>query len=131
MNEADPIAAFDIAFFGLWGVLVIANAAFFRGSRNSQLKRRVVPWAMAVGVGLFLCYLLMKGASFGTICGFVIIVPLIMLICIRTIKFCDVCGATIRNPSLFPPTNFCPECGSPLKANTDRHGEDPWPTDPR
>ncbi|MCH9827845.1 MAG: hypothetical protein K0U79_08880 [Gammaproteobacteria bacterium] len=113
----DPAKAEQIfpIIFTLWVLFGVGFAAFFYFNRNAALKRRVLtPCLTAQGL-LFLGFAVYLGTPKQFLLIAVPGVFLITLINIRAIRFCDACGRTLHNQSLFSPPKFCSKCGASLQ----------------
>jgi len=112
MVPQDYHSRFDL-FFTVWIVLGIASAAFFYGSNNVGLKRKIFPlWILFVG-SLFLFFVSYTQGHFSWFP--VLPIALITFLNIKNTKFCAACGKTQINRSLTAPQKFCSNCGSPLQ----------------
>ena len=113
----DPKAAPQLfpAFFAIWAMLGVGSAVFFSLNRNAALKKRVLPPFLIFTGVLFLGFVFYTGAPKDFLYIAVPMVALIMLLNMRTIRFCDACGRTLYNQNLFSPPKFCSKCGASLK----------------
>ena len=90
---------------------------FFHLSKNAALKRQFWPPFM-IAFGLLFAAFGWFGAGandrqFALI--WVGMVVLIVVLNIRSMRFCDSCGATQMNQNLLSPPKFCSKCGGELK----------------
>jgi hypothetical protein len=103
-------------FFGIWMLLVFANAIFMFTSRNTALKRRVATIGIAAVSLLMVGVTVLMGAAW---LGLLMVPVLVLVVAFnaRKIRFCDACGMTnvLSNP--FKSEAFCSECGKPLDPN--------------
>jgi len=99
--------------FWAWIIVGIAGGIFFFFSRNADLKRRLWPPYIIGGAILFL-FLVWWFLPIEALYAAVPLVALITFINLRTMKFCDACGATTQNLP-FRPARFCAKCGAPLQ----------------
>lgn len=110
--QTSPDNGFSL-FLIIWITLGLASTAFFYLSKNSALKRKVLP-IFAIGAGgLFLGFVwprLDPTAPFSWF--FVAMVVFITFLNIRSIKFCDACGKTDRSQNPFSPPTYCSKCGT-------------------
>lgn len=96
-------------FIGTWIVLAVGGLIFMlRGS--PAMKHKGWP-VMTIGVGLlFLVFVFLlegiKGAVFA-----ILPVALITYLNLKTVKFCSMCGAFNRSPTMFPVPKYCGKCG--------------------
>ena len=100
-------------FMGIWVVLGVISYYLFYVSKNAPLKRKAWP-IFVIGVGaLLVLFAYLMGASIKFL---VIMSPLILLVIVlhlRTTRFCDACGETIMEQNFSRP-EFCTECGAKL-----------------
>lgn len=98
-------------------VLVIgAGCFFYLGNSSADLKRRVFRWYIVVGGVLVNFWFVLLGGLISLLFS----IPLFAisaLICIKTTRFCDSCGATRMNQ--FIRAQFCPRCGADLDAQEE------------
>src|SRR4051812_37868066 len=97
-------------FLTVWVLLGVGSAWFFLGSRDARLKRVIFPWFITLVGALFCGFVLLLTEAWVVL----VVAPataLIGFLNIRLTKFCDHCGRTLHNPSLFTPMRFCPSCG--------------------
>ncbi len=116
MNNRDTLVW---VFVGVWVVLAVGNAAFFLGSKNAKLKKRLFPWAMAFFAAVFALFLLLVNAGQPE---FLVALPVLMLIVwinVRATKFCESCGATVVNYLWFMKMRYCPRCGADLQSGNN------------
>jgi len=100
-------------FFVVWVVLAVASAAFFYGSNNATLKRKIFPFWISFAGGLFIVFTSYIQGHFS---WFPILpVALIIYLNIKNTKFCTVCGKTQYNRNLTTPQKYCANCGSSLQ----------------
>ncbi len=101
-------------FVGVWVILAITGFLLFFVSKNAKLKRNAWP-PFVIGTGvLFALFVYLMGFPVDT---FVVVGPVIILIMVlnlRSVKFCDECGKTIMNQNPFARREFCSKCGSKL-----------------
>ncbi len=122
MNKPDTLVW---VFLGIWGVLGIGNAAFFLGSKNAKLKKRLFPWAMAFFAAVFALFLLLVS---GGQPEFLVALPMLALIVwgnVRATKFCESCGATIVNILWFMKMSHCSRCGADLESGNNNESRLP------
>ena len=100
-------------FIGTWVVLGVISYYLFYICKNAPLKRKAWP-IFVIGAGSLLAlfsYLMGVPINFFVIMGPFII--LIMILYLRSTKFCDSCGETIMDQNFSKP-EFCTECGAKL-----------------
>ena len=114
MAQSNADQVFPV-FFGVWIVLGIFSTGFFYLNKNAALKRKVwPPFISAVGI-LFLGFTWAMGVPAGTFFFAVPAVALITLLNLRTVTFCNSCGATLRSQNPFSRPAFCSKCGAKLE----------------
>ena len=102
-------------FIVVWIVLGLFSAGFFLLNKNAQLKRKVLP-PFVVGTGiLFAGFMLATGAPWEVMLIFGPAIALITFLNLRSITFCNSCGATLMNQNPFSKPAFCSKCGASLK----------------
>lgn len=102
-------------FFATWIVLALASFYMFFLRRDTAFKRRYwAPWIVTIGV-LFLVFMLLTGFPLSMVLVAVPFVALISFLNIRSVRFCDSCGATVHDWTLpWRRPRHCSRCGSPL-----------------
>ena len=107
-------------FFGIWFVISFGSAAFFRLSKNADLKRRVwVPFLVVTSV-VFIGFVWSTIKQVQVLYWLVPAVCILTLINLRTVQFCNSCGVTVRTPSPWRKAAFCPKCGAHLDVRKPR-----------
>jgi hypothetical protein len=102
-------------FVCTWIILGIISFIVFFIGKNAQLKRKLWP-PFVIGSGiLFISFTYAMGFRGEGIYFVVPVVMLVSFINIRSIKFCDECGKTIKSQNLLSKIEFCPKCGAKLK----------------
>ena len=115
VNAPDGHRAF-LVFAACWIPLGIASFLFFYFNRNAALKRKVFPIFATVAAILFGAFAI--SMLRGSLLALVTVVPMIAVITflnIRMVRFCEACGRTLIQQSVFRPSNFCSHCGKALK----------------
>jgi hypothetical protein len=110
-------------FFVAWIVLVMGGLAAVFLSKDAAFKRWWFPRLMISG-GFFMISLpttimVLQSKSLKALSVLVVLVPMVSLFIylnIKSIKFCDRCGATCREVSWFSRIRFCSWCGAELEA---------------
>lgn len=103
--------------FGAVAAIAVPAFLFFHLSRNAALKRQLWPPFM-IAFGLLFMAFGWFGAGEGDRAFallWVAMVVLIVVLNIRSMKFCDDCGATQMNQNFLSPPKFCSKCGSELQ----------------
>lgn len=101
-------------FFAVWMLLGLFSAAFFFLSKNAALKRQVwPPFVVLVGI-LFLGFVWAMGFPLQTMYVAVPAVALTTALNLRTMQFCDACGATVLSQNPFTKPAYCSKCGAKL-----------------
>ena len=101
-------------WFGLWFLVSIGSSAFFRRNRSAALKRRVwAPFLVVCSVA-FVGIVWVMGRRVETLYVVVPAVILLTLVNLRTVRFCDGCGATVRGTAPWRAPAYCPTCGHAL-----------------
>ena len=100
------------------GIFVIAWNLFFIFSKNAKLKRKSYRRAILFGypilfLGMVLFMISVANAPLAILAS-APIVALIGFINLKTVKFCDQCGATLYNSNWFGPMRYCSRCGAEL-----------------
>jgi hypothetical protein len=98
----------------LWVALVAAGIYLFYVSKDVRFKRRYLPrYIVLIGA---LCIYSTVRAGFPLEMMYFIVpaVALVTFLNIRALKFCDSCGRTIVNRTVFTETEYCPKCGAKL-----------------
>ena len=114
MPHGDVDQIFPV-FFGVWVVLGLFSAGFFFLNRNASLKRKLwLPLIIATGV-LFLGFMWAMGFPQEAFFLAVPAVALITLLNLRTVRFCNSCGATLMSQNPFAKPAFCSKCGAKLE----------------
>lgn len=103
-----------------WIFIVISGAVFFLGSRNARLKRKLFPLYIVAGSIIFLGFIYFADGTVPLLA--LIIVPLIGLMNIGMIRFCNACGATVNSHIPFSVPRYCPKCGATLDGGTEASG---------
>jgi len=101
-------------YFGLWFLVSIGSAAFFRYNRNAALKRRVWPAFLVVASLVFVGIVWFVGRRVEVLAFVVPAVALLTLANLRMVRFCGACGDTVRSASPWRRAVYCPRCGSKL-----------------
>lgn len=102
-------------FFGVWGVLALCSAGFFRLNKNANLKRKVWPPFVVTTSIVFIGFAWATSKRAEVLYVLVPAVALIALLSLRTVQFCNSCGATLWSPSPFLKPAFCSKCGASLQ----------------
>jgi peptidoglycan/LPS O-acetylase OafA/YrhL len=105
----DPEHIFQI-FFAVWIFLGIGGVAFFYLNKNVKLKRTLLPICIVSVCIIFVgfIYLMMGSVPF----LFLIFIPIIALLNLKMIRFCESCGATLISQNVFSPPKYCQKCGA-------------------
>lgn len=102
----------------------VAGFVFFTFSRNARLKRRVWPFFNLLDGALLLAIAEGMAMPKSWFYGFIPIVTLIVFLTMRSRRFCDACGRTLRHQGILRPAAVCLRCGAPM-AHTLEPGTDP------
>ncbi|HEY7060299.1 MAG TPA: hypothetical protein VII06_02385 [Chloroflexota bacterium] len=87
----------------------------FKRSHDAPLKRKVYRIAVPTGAALVLLFILATAwPNFVVMLIAVAFMASIVWLNIRSVRFCDACGAMARNQSPFGRPGHCPDCGAPL-----------------
>lgn len=107
--------------FGLWGVIAIAMLAFaayfYLGKSSAASKRVVFRWFIVIG-GILVnaWFALLMGVG-----GLLVGIPLYVvsaLLCAKTTRFCDACGAAHMNRYICK--RYCGRCGADMDAQDEQ-----------
>ena len=115
--DAVSVAQMEGWLFAAVAAIAVPAFLFFHLSKNAALKRQFwPPFMIAFGV-LFAAFgWFGAGADdreFALV--WVAMVTLVVVLNIRSVRFCDDCGATQMNQNFLSPPKFCSKCGSELK----------------
>ena len=116
MPSGDAEQVFQVfpVFVGVWVMLGLFSFGFFDLNKNARLKRRFwPPFVIAVGI-LFVGFGLAMGIPSRLLPIVVTAVLGITLLNLRSVKFCDSCGATIMDQNPFSRARYCSKCGAGL-----------------
>lgn len=102
-------------FMTTWIVLGAIGFLLFGVHKNAAFKRKVWPiWILFSG-GLFIFFLLLIFPKDYTVLGVAIPASsIITYLNLKTVRFCDSCGATVFSRKLITSMKSCPKCGAPL-----------------
>ncbi|KQV45118.1 hypothetical protein [Massilia sp. Root335] len=79
------------------------------------MKRKVWPPFLGIVGVLFLGFTWTMGVPLETFFFAVPAVALITLLNLRTVRFCNSCGATLRSQNAFSKPAYCSKCGAKLE----------------
>jgi hypothetical protein len=100
-------------FVVFWALLGIGGSAFFLGSRDAKLKRKLFPLYITAVSAIFLGFMYFQVGA-GSLLPALIFVPLIGFLNVSMTTFCDFCGATLISRVPFSTPRFCQKCGAKL-----------------
>ncbi len=111
----------DATIFALFvgaGVLTLAWNLFFLFSKDAPRKRKLFRAGVlfitpVFGLGVILFAIFLARAPLALLI-FLPALALIAFINLKTVKFCDRCGATLYNSNWFVPMRYCSRCGAEL-----------------
>ena len=117
VQRGGPPSLEFIAFIIFWVGLGLGSFLFFRFSHNTPLKRRV--WLVdnvATGI-IFGAFVFFSSGRQQPQILFVLVpvLVIIMVLNIKTTRFCDACGKMLTRQPIFSRTHFCPYCGAELR----------------
>ena len=114
MASASVNPPFPVAF-GVWFVISIGAAAFFRFNKNAELKRKAWAPLLVVASVVFVGIVWTLSRKLEVLFVVIPAVCLLTLANLRMTRFCDACGVTVRSPSPWRPAAYCPRCGAGLR----------------
>ena len=101
-------------FFAVWVTIGVAAFVFFRRSGDVELKRRIYP-AYVIGSAILLAAFVLYTASHWTVpLAMLPLLAVIVLINLRSVRFCGACGRMMQGRTPFERPNFCSNCGETL-----------------
>ena len=103
-------------FMVVWVILGVISFLFFQFNRSAALKRKIWPvFIVAIGVIFFgFAYYFILRQQPRVLFVAIPAIIFISFLNIRTVRFCDSCGRTLRRQPIFSRTQFCPYCGADL-----------------
>lgn len=102
--------------------VVLAIVGFIASQQmDAAAKRRSMTRGMILVGGLFVVFkttlVVMESRSWSSLGILIVRVPTVVLgfyLDIKSLKFCDKCGARLDNHNWFTPMRFCSKCGAEL-----------------
>ena len=101
---------FPLWFFLLWIFLGLVGLWLFYINKDVRLKNRLFPWFVIVPGVLFSVFAYSRFRQPRILLFILPAVALISYLNLRSIRFCEACGAMVHNTFLARPS-FCPKCG--------------------
>lgn len=102
-----------VGFVVVAALVGVGSFLFLSSNKDAALKRKVwriqVP-LMSLAFGVFLLLWLPDVP----VIPFLVVIAVITFVNLRTVKFCDHCGATAFSSNWLAPLRTCPECGGSL-----------------
>lgn len=94
-------------FLVVWIIIGVVSTAFFYGSKNAALKRKIYP-VLVIGASALFGFFALTRLDFSRSFSwfFMMVLVAITVINLKCIKFCLACGATNRSENPFSPSVY-------------------------